>query len=155
MTKRRSSNDSERNWLLSLPCRHCVKPVNSASGGKASLVIGSRKSVLEAERNVLLLSRPCCRANSNRPQNVLGVPSLELHAMQYFYAHDMTIINSYKILQLMDPKQIQDHLCNVFGHSFIFLIASFIYFALHDTFPRKAGAKNGTSGGSVWMSVSL
>ena len=62
---KRSSNDS---------CRHCVKPANSTPGGKASLVIGSRKSVLEAERNVLLLSRLFCRANSNRRQNGLEYP---------------------------------------------------------------------------------
>ena len=52
-------------WLSSLPCRHCVKSANSAPGGKASLVIGSRKNVSETERNVLLFSRPFCRANSN------------------------------------------------------------------------------------------
>ena len=31
--------------LPSLSCRHCVKPANSAPGGKACLVIGSRKNV--------------------------------------------------------------------------------------------------------------
>ena len=48
--------------LPSLPCRPCVKPANSAPGGEASLPIGSRKNVSEAERNVLLFSRPFCRA---------------------------------------------------------------------------------------------
>ena len=61
-------------WIF--PCRRCVKPPNSAPGGKASLEIGSRESGSEAGRNVLLLSRPCSRANSNRRQNGLGVPSL-------------------------------------------------------------------------------
>ena len=37
--------------LPSLPCRHCVKPAYSAPGGKASLVIGSRKNVKKLERN--------------------------------------------------------------------------------------------------------
>ena len=45
--------------FLSLPCRHRVKTANSAPGGEASLVIGSRKNVSEAEGNVLLF----CRAN--------------------------------------------------------------------------------------------
>ena len=57
-----------------LPCRHCVKPANSAPRGKASLVIGSRKNVSEAERNVLLFSRPLCRANSNRRQKGRAYP---------------------------------------------------------------------------------
>ena len=46
--------------LPSVPRRHCVK--GEKPGGKASLVIGSRKNVLEAERNVLLFSRPFFRA---------------------------------------------------------------------------------------------
>ena len=62
--------------LPSLTCRHCVEPANSVPGGEASLVIGSRKNISEAERNVLLSSRPFCKANSNRRQNGLGVPSL-------------------------------------------------------------------------------
>ena len=55
--------------LASLPCLPCVKQGKSAPGGKASLVIGSRKIVSNLERNVLLFSRPFCRANSNRWQN--------------------------------------------------------------------------------------
>ena len=43
-------------------------------GGKASLVIGSRKYEPKRERNVLLFSRPFCRANSNRRQNGRGHP---------------------------------------------------------------------------------
>ena len=58
--------------LLSLPCPHCVQPANSAPGGEASLVIGSHKNISEAERNVLLFSRPCCKANSNLWQKGLG-----------------------------------------------------------------------------------
>ena len=45
--------------LASLPCLPCVKQ------GKS----GSRKIVSNLERNVLLFSRPFCRANSNRWQN--------------------------------------------------------------------------------------
>ena len=58
--------------LLSLPCRHCVEPANSMPGGKASLVIGSRKNVSKLERN--LFSRTFCRANSNRQKNGRGYP---------------------------------------------------------------------------------
>ena len=60
--------------LPSLSWRHCVKPANSAPEGKASLVIGSRKNLAKLERNVLLFSRPFCRANSNRWQNGWGYP---------------------------------------------------------------------------------
>ena len=43
--------------LPSLPCRHCVKPAKSAPGGKASLVIGSRKTIeIRKKRMVLLQS---------------------------------------------------------------------------------------------------
>ena len=44
--------------LPSFPCRLCVKPANRAPGGKASLVIGSRKNVSKLQRNLLLFSRP-------------------------------------------------------------------------------------------------
>ena len=56
-----SSTDSVRNGLLAVAS---LSPLCDAS-----VVIGSRKNALEAERNVLLLSRPFCRANSKRRQN--------------------------------------------------------------------------------------
>ena len=82
-----SSNHSVRNCIVLQPIRptitddvlwrvtgkHCVKPANSVPGGKASLVIGSSESGSETGREVLLLYSPCCRANSNRRQNGLGV----------------------------------------------------------------------------------
>ena len=63
--------------LSSLPCRHCVKPANSAPGGEASLVIGSCKNVSKLERKVLLFSRPSCRADSKRRQNGRAAPSTD------------------------------------------------------------------------------
>ena len=36
------------------------------------VIVGSHKSVLEAERNVLLLSRPFCRVDSDGWQNGQG-----------------------------------------------------------------------------------
>ena len=57
-----------------IACRRFpVVIANSATGGKASLVIGSPKNVSKQERNALL-SRPLCRANSNRRQNGRGYP---------------------------------------------------------------------------------
>ena len=60
---RRGSIDSVHDWLLAV-----------ASQGEKE--IGSRKNVLKLERNVLLFSRPLCRANSNRRQNGRGYPVL-------------------------------------------------------------------------------
>ena len=52
-------NDFEHNYTIgclpSLPCRHCVKPANSAAGGKDSFVIGSRKNVSKLEKCITLL----------------------------------------------------------------------------------------------------
>ena len=69
-------------WLGEVASEQLTPSLAIARPGRAaviffSLVIGSRKSVSDAERNVLLLSRPCCRAYSNREQNGLGVPSLD------------------------------------------------------------------------------
>ena len=73
------STDSARNWLLAVASLFVVvlnQPI-AHKGEKAILVIGSRKSVSEAERKVLLLlSRPCRRVRSIRRQNGLGLPSL-------------------------------------------------------------------------------
>ena len=53
------------------------QPIARQGGGvKASLVIGSGKSGSETGRKAMLLSSPCCGANSNHRQSGLGVPSL-------------------------------------------------------------------------------
>ena len=59
----RSSNDcTQLGACRRLPV---VIELNQPIGGKASLVIGShKKHIGSKKRNVLLLSRPCCRANS-------------------------------------------------------------------------------------------
>ena len=67
--------------LPTLPCRHCVKPANNTTGGKASLVISSRKNASKLEGNVLLSSRPLCRANSNRRRVVRGYPVYKVTAI--------------------------------------------------------------------------
>ena len=72
--------------LPSLSCPfHCVKTANRAQRGKASLVIGSRKNVSEAERNVLLFSRPLCRANSNHRQKGRAYPVYQYSQTQYHW----------------------------------------------------------------------
>ena len=61
--------------LPSLPCRRCVTPANSAPGGKASLLIGSRKKGIETRKKcIALLQTTFCRATSNRRQNGRGYP---------------------------------------------------------------------------------
>ena len=67
-------NDFKHNLCTQLAVCHCVKPANSAPGGKASLVIGSSKTVSKLERNVLLFSRPLCKLKS--PAEWAGLPSL-------------------------------------------------------------------------------
>ena len=62
---RPSSNDS-----------HCVKSANSTPGGKASLVIGSRKKVVKLERNVLLFPQTLLQAKLKSPAEWAGPPSL-------------------------------------------------------------------------------
>ena len=84
---RPSSTDSVRYWLLAIVLNQPI----ARRGGKASLVISSRKNVSEAERNVLLLSRAFCRANSNHRQSGLGVPSLRQDAV-YVYLVDVITI---------------------------------------------------------------
>ena len=65
----------------------CVKPANRAPGGKASLVIGSRKNVSNLERNVLLFSRPFCRENSNLPTQSSNSSSNEYVHLMAYMAH--------------------------------------------------------------------
>ena len=69
-----------RNSLLAACRRFPVVIVlnqpTACQGGKASLVIGSRQSVWEAEINVFLHSRALYRVNSNHRQIGLGVHSL-------------------------------------------------------------------------------
>ena len=77
---KRRDQRAELNWLCTQLAARRHFPVvivlnqPSVPGGKASLVIGSRKNVSKLERNVLLFSRPFCRANSNRRQNGQGYP---------------------------------------------------------------------------------
>ena len=72
-----SSNDSASNWpaCRRFPVLVVLKQPMARQGEKASLSIGCRKNVSEAEQNVLLFSRPFCRANSNRRQNGRGYPA--------------------------------------------------------------------------------
>ena len=75
-TPSKTQRDVKKSCLPSFPYHHCVKSANSVPGGKNSLVIGSRKNVSEAEINVLLFSRPLCRANAIQLFKALWIKAL-------------------------------------------------------------------------------
>ena len=60
--------------MSSLPCRHCVKPANSARG-KASLVIGSRKKL---ERRPWTLKKTLLQGKLKSQAEWAGLPSQAL-----------------------------------------------------------------------------
>ena len=64
--------------LPSLSCRHCVKPANSAPGGKATMVIGSRKNIPKSRKKSIAPLQTLLHGefNSILRQKGLGVPSL-------------------------------------------------------------------------------
>ena len=60
---------------LLLPCCHCVKPSNSAPGGKASLVIGSRKKRIETKNKCIAFLQTLVQREIKSLAEWAGLPS--------------------------------------------------------------------------------
>ena len=96
------SNGREFNWLCTqlAACRRFPvvivlnQPI-ARQGGKASMVIGSCKNVSKLKRNVLLFSRPLCRANSNCQQNGRGYPVYCVSGLEVNYISLWSTLHRY------------------------------------------------------------
>ena len=60
--------------------RHCVKPANSAPGGKASMLIGSCKNVSKLEKKCIALLQTLLHGELKSPAEWAGLPSLAVPA---------------------------------------------------------------------------